>query len=66
MDLAQEINLVVDYHNREIALVGGDAMRREEGVLSQVEVFHNDSVVDVSHTIHIVETQLDRQSVHNE
>ena len=58
MDLRLEVDVIVHHHNGEVALGGRQTMAREEGILSQVEVLHDDGVIDVPHLVHIVETNL--------
>ena len=58
VDLAFEVDIVVDYHHGEVALLGRQAAFGEEGLLAEVEVFHDDGVVDVAHLVHIVESDL--------
>lgn len=65
VDLPLEVDIVVDYHNGEVALLGRQAAFGEEGLLAEVEVFHNDSVVDVAHLVHVVESNLDVCNKHN-
>ncbi len=58
MDLRPEVDIVVHHHHGEVALGGRHAMRGEELVLAQVEVLHDDGIVDVPHLVHVVESDL--------
>ena len=65
MYLCTEVDIVVDYHNGEVALLWRQAAFGEEGLLAEVEVFHDDGVVDVPHLVHVVEAYLYRCCVHS-
>lgn len=58
MDLRLEVDVVVHHHHGEVALGRRHAVRGEELVLAQVEVLHDDGIVDVPHLVHIVESDL--------
>lgn len=58
MDLRLEVDIVVHHHHGEVALGGRHAVRGEELVLAQVEVLHDDGVIDVPHLVHVVESDL--------
>ncbi len=53
-------------HDGEVALLGWDACSGEESRLAEVEVFHYNCIVDVSHLVNIVETNLDGKCVHGD
>lgn len=56
--LRLEVDIVVHHHHGKVALGRRHAVRGEELVLAQVEVFHDDGVIDVPHLVHIVESDL--------
>ena len=60
MDLAVEINFIMDYHNTEVSFFGRDrdASIGEIVRLAEVEEFHDDCIVDMTHHVDVVETEL--------
>ena len=62
--LHPEVNIVVHHHDGEVALSGREAVAREESILAQVEVLHDDSVVDMTHLVNIIESNLYRCNMH--
>ena len=65
VDLAFEVDVVVDYHHGEVALFGRQAAFGEEGLLAEVEVFHDDCVVDVAHLVDVIKSYLNISSLHS-
>ena len=62
--LHPEVNIVVHHHDGEVALSGREAVAGEESILAQVEVFHDDGVVDMPHLVDIIEANLNRCFMH--
>lgn len=62
--LRPEVHVVVHHHHGEVALGRRQAMPREEGILAQVEVLHDDGIIHVTHLVHIVESYLNRCCMH--
>lgn len=57
-DLVVEVHFKMHHHYGEIVLLGRNAHGGEVVRLAEVEIFHDDGVVDVAHLVNIVEAYL--------
>lgn len=62
--LGLEVDVVVHHHHGEVTLGWRDAVGRKESILAQIEVFHDDGVVDMPHLVDIIEANLNRCFMH--
>jgi len=58
--LGGEIDLEMDNHHREVALLGRYSCFGEKLRFAQVEILHDDGVVHMPHLIDVVESYLNR------
>ena len=65
-DLMGEVDVDMDDDDGEIARRGREAGLAEEGGLAKVEIFHDDGIVDMTHLVDVVETDLQWQCVHGD
>lgn len=65
VNLGTEVDIIVDDHDGEVALGGREAMRGEEGILAEVEVLHDDGVVDMTHLVDVIKANLYVCDKHN-
>lgn len=63
MHLPMEVDIEMDDDDGEVALLGREPDGGEEGLFAKVEIFHEDGIVDVTHLVDIVETDLDWEGV---